>query len=56
MKGGASNVFAMYLMDAARNLEMQAKSQSSGDSSEMLQKLKDEFDKLMEFTHAAGDE
>jgi signal transduction histidine kinase/HPt (histidine-containing phosphotransfer) domain-containing protein len=49
MKGGALNVFANDIMLAAKALEMQAKSGDLGNAIKLLEKIRKEYDRLVEF-------
>jgi len=49
IKGGASNVFAEELMQAAKELELHAKEDQLYKASELLEKIRKEFERLHSF-------
>jgi signal transduction histidine kinase/CheY-like chemotaxis protein/HPt (histidine-containing phosphotransfer) domain-containing protein len=49
MKGGASNVFANDLMQAAKELEMHAKTGSLENAVELLDKIRSEFERILKY-------
>jgi len=53
IKGGALNVFANGLMQTAKDLEMHAKSGSLKNASELLEKIRKEYNRLIEFEEAS---
>lgn len=52
IKGGALNVFANDLMEAAKELEMYTQSGSLSDAPVLLKKIRKEYDRLAEFEDA----
>jgi len=52
IKGGALNVFANDMMLAAKALEMQAKSGDLGNALQLLEKIRAEYERLVEFVAA----
>ena len=54
IKGGALNVFANDMMLAAKELEIQARSGGPGDALQLLEKIRAEYERLVEFIAGAS--